>query len=107
MIIIFLEVIMPDWVPQLGGFVVIDRNNRRASVRFRCSWDQPLDKIDAQVLSGSRRIIESFFENLEFEKAVSAVLELSNVIRATSELRIPSATTTEILADKLAELLLN
>ena len=107
MVIIFLEVHMPDCVPQLGGFVVVDRKNHRAHVRFRCSWDQTLDPLDAEALSGSRQVVESFFENLDFEKAVSAVLELSNVIRATSELRISSPTTPDILADELGALLLN
>ncbi len=107
MVIIFLEVHMPDCVPQLGGFVIIDRMNCRARVRFRRSWDETPDPVDAEVLSGSQQIIESFFETLEFEKAVAAVLELSNVVRATSELRISSRATLDTFADELAALLLN
>jgi hypothetical protein len=51
--------------------------------------------------------MESLFETLEFEKAVSAVLQQSNTVRATDELHIPSTSTPEVLADRLADLLLN
>lgn len=105
--IIFLEVNLPGYPPQLGGFVVIDRDKRRAFVRCRREWDPSIDPIDAEVLSGTGQVIESLFESMGFDGAVAAVLELSNVIRAGSALAIPAKGFPEVVADKLAALLLD
>ena len=105
--IIFLEVHLPGFPPQLGGFVIVDQNRQLAWVRFRSSWDPAIDPLDAEVLSDYSRVIESFFDSMTYPEAVSAILELSNVVRATSELHIPVTSSSEALADKLAALLLH
>ena len=104
--IVFLEVHLPGRSPELGGVVVIDRLSRQAAVRFRPSWADLPDEVSAEVLSGSREVLESFFSSMGFEAAVSAVLQLSNVVRATSLLQFRSTLEAEVLADRLAALLL-
>jgi hypothetical protein len=104
--IIFLEVHLPGQPPALGGFVLIDRPKQRACVRFRHSWDPTVDPIDAEVLSGTSQVIDSLFDTMSFDEAVRLVSELSNVVRATSELHIPAAFNRELLADSLSALLL-
>ena len=107
MTIIFLEVHPPGQPPALGGFVLIDRFSRQECVRFRRSWDPTVDPIDAEVLSGASQTVDSFFDTMSFDEAVRMVSELSNVVRATSELHVPAAISREYLADSLPALLLS
>ena len=104
--IVFLEVHFPGSQPQLGGFVILDTIKRRVFVRSRCSWDPCIDPGDAEILSGTPEIVLSFFESADFDAAVSMVLELSNIIRATGSVRIPETDSPDALADTLAALLL-
>lgn len=105
--IIFLQFQPPGLSWQFLGFVLVDREARRAYTRCRSSWEASIDPSDAEVASSTPEVIQNLFAAFDFETAVRKVSEMSITIRAADEMHIPTSRHPEALADGLADLLLH
>lgn len=100
--IIFLDVELPNRAAILGAFILLNHTNKYVVVRARTSWDEEIDVEDREILLGTRKMIESLFDDFGFETGRSAVKEFSNTIRASDEISITLLDPPDAAADQLS-----